>query len=113
MELKLKNPMTAVALSSLVPGLGHVYLGEKKKAVGFFGGVAGGVGFGQVMSHQGDIQDTSFRVYAGWITQRSNSLKESTAVHTWYDFTLMAASTLARGLASIGGQRHIALSFTF
>lgn len=35
---------------------------------------------------------TAMGTYMGWISQNNNSLKECTALHSWYDFILFAAS---------------------
>ncbi len=38
---------------------------------------------------------TGMGAYFGWLTYKNRSLKESVALHTWYDFTLLAAGFLA------------------
>ncbi len=38
---------------------------------------------------------TAFGSYFGWLTLKNQSLKESVAVHAWYDFVLFLASSLA------------------
>lgn len=35
---------------------------------------------------------TSMGAYFGWMTYKNNSIQESVALHTWYDFVLFAAS---------------------
>jgi membrane protease YdiL (CAAX protease family) len=45
---------------------------------------------------------TAFGGYFGWLTHKNNSLKESVAVHTWYDFVLFAAAALATQTAATG-----------
>ncbi|MES2273987.1 MAG: CPBP family intramembrane glutamic endopeptidase [Chlamydiota bacterium] len=44
---------------------------------------------------------TTFGAYFGWLTYKNHSLQESTALHTWYDFVLFAASALATHAAAI------------
>lgn len=38
---------------------------------------------------------TGIGAYCGWLTHVNRSLQESVALHTWYDFTLFLAGTLA------------------
>ncbi|MDN3505285.1 MAG: CPBP family intramembrane metalloprotease [Rhabdochlamydiaceae bacterium] len=40
---------------------------------------------------------TSFGAYFGWLAQKNNSLKESVAVHAWYDFAIFLTSAIASG----------------
>ncbi len=42
---------------------------------------------------------TGIGVYLGWLTQKTGSLKESVAVHAWYDFTLFSAAAIAQSAA--------------
>lgn len=42
---------------------------------------------------------TAIGGYLGWLTQKNGSLKESVAVHTWYDFALFSASAIAQSAA--------------
>ena len=46
----------------------------------------------------------AFGVYAGWLTHKFHSLQESTAAHTWIDFTLFLAEALSR--SSIQGKNY-------
>jgi len=55
---------------------------------------------------------TSFGAYMGWLTYKNRSLKESVALHAWYDFVLMSAGALA-SKAAIGGKTHISHSWEF
>lgn len=55
---------------------------------------------------------TSLGAYFGWLTHKNHSLKESVAVHTWYDFVLFAADALA-SQAVVGGPKQFSLSFSF
>lgn len=45
---------------------------------------------------------TGLGAYFGYLTHKSGSLKESVAVHTWYDFALMASQALMSYSASTG-----------
>ncbi len=45
---------------------------------------------------------TGLGAYFGYLTHKSGSLKESVAVHTWYDFILMASDALISYSASTG-----------
>ncbi len=45
---------------------------------------------------------TGMGAYFGWITYKNRSLQESVAIHTWYDFVLLAASSLANHAAATG-----------
>ncbi len=55
---------------------------------------------------------TSMGGYFSLLTYKNNSLQESVALHTWYDFTLMSLATLATQSASVGKPRF-AISFAF
>lgn len=54
---------------------------------------------------------TSLGAYMGWLTYKNNSLKESVAVHAWYDFALFLTKAFAQ--ASIGEPTHFCYGFTF
>lgn len=54
----------------------------------------------------------SLGAYMGWLTYKNRSLKESVALHAWYDFTLLCGSVLAT-TASIGERRYISHSWEF
>ncbi len=45
---------------------------------------------------------TALGAYFGWLTYKNNSLQESVAIHSWYDFTLFAISSLATQTAATG-----------
>ena len=45
---------------------------------------------------------TSFGVYFGWLTHKNNSLQESVALHTWYDFIIFTVSSLDTQAAGTG-----------
>jgi membrane protease YdiL (CAAX protease family) len=38
---------------------------------------------------------TASGIYDGWLTYKNCSLKESVALHVWYDFIILGLSTLA------------------
>jgi hypothetical protein len=54
----------------------------------------------------------AFGAYMGWLTHDNRSLKESVAVHTWYDFTLFALSAFGAPSAMIS-KPSFALRFEF
>lgn len=55
---------------------------------------------------------TGFGAYAGWLTYKNHSLKESVALHAWYDFALMSMTVLA-STAAIGRETYISHSWEF
>lgn len=55
---------------------------------------------------------TTFGAYFGWLTYKNHSLKESVAIHAWYDFTLFLAAYSAASTAAIG-KPTFAFSFSF
>lgn len=55
---------------------------------------------------------TALGVYCGWLTHKNHSLKESVALHTWYDFTIFALSTFANQ-AMIKGPTGFSISIPF
>jgi len=50
-------------------------------------------------------------VYFGWLAHKNTSLKESVAVHTWYDFALFAMSAAAG--ASLMGSKGASITLPF
>lgn len=44
---------------------------------------------------------TAMGAYFGWLTYKNRSLKESVAVHAWYDFTLLALTVVASQAAVV------------
>lgn len=54
---------------------------------------------------------TSFGLYFGWMTYRNQSLQESVALHSWYDFILFSATALTE--ASVFGETNFRYSFSF
>ncbi len=55
---------------------------------------------------------TTFGVYFGWLTYKNHSLKESVALHTWYDFILFLAGSLATP-SILNKHPNFAVSFSF
>lgn len=51
--------------------------------------------------------------YCGWLTYKNRSLKESVALHVWYDFALMAASALVTQLSSTSKNKGFAFTTSF
>lgn len=51
--------------------------------------------------------------YCGWLTYKNRSLRQSVALHVWYDFALMAASALATQVASTSKNKGFAFSIPF
>jgi membrane protease YdiL (CAAX protease family) len=43
---------------------------------------------------------TGMGAYFGWVTEKNHSLRESVALHSWYDFTLFAAVAMASQAAT-------------
>ena len=55
---------------------------------------------------------TLLGVFDGWLTYKNHSLKESVALHTWYDFILFTLGSIA-GEAAITGRADFALAIPF
>ena len=55
---------------------------------------------------------TTLGGYMGWMTYKNRSLKESVALHAWYDFTLMCLGAFSTQ-AAIGGPTHLFHAFDF
>jgi membrane protease YdiL (CAAX protease family) len=53
---------------------------------------------------------TALGGYMGWLTHKNHSLKESVALHTWYDFVLFAASIWADRAAGMRAPQHFSMS---
>ncbi len=53
-----------------------------------------------------------FGTYFSWLTYKNNSLQESVAVHSWYDFALFSISSIA-AKAAIGARPEFNFSFSF
>lgn len=58
---------------------------------------------------------SAFGAYLGWMTHKYRSLKESVALHCWYDFTLFACTALAKSTpkAATGRPSIFAISIPF
>ena len=96
------NPWAGIALSSLVFGAAHI-----PNALMF------------APQHQWRYYTfsvpfiTGMGAYFGWLTNKNHSLKESVAIHVWYDFVLFAASALAHQSASIHRPQSFAMTIPF
>lgn len=55
---------------------------------------------------------TLFGAYFGWLTYKNHSLKESVALHTWYDALIFGVSALANR-AMISGRTEFAVAIPF
>lgn len=55
---------------------------------------------------------TGFGLYLGWLTHKNHSLKESVALHTWYDLVALTAGVLA-SRAAITGRSEFAIAIPF
>lgn len=78
------NPMAGLALSSLAFGAAHIpnaLVLEKEDQWRYYT-------FSLPMI-------TALGAYCGWMTQKNHSLKESVALHMWYDFIVFSAAALA------------------
>ncbi len=51
-------------------------------------------------------------IYDGWLTYKNHSLKESVAIHTWYDFILFTISSLA-SQTIVKGRAEFAMAIPF
>ncbi len=98
---ELSNPTTGIVLSSLIFGAMHIpnalAFPEKDRASYYTYSIP---------------LITSIGGYLGWLTHKTNSLKQGTAVHAWYDFTLFAITAAATSKASIV-KPSFAYSFSF
>lgn len=55
---------------------------------------------------------TTLGAYFGWITHKNHSLKESVALHAWYDFVVFAASsTMSKAAIDTPAVFHYSTSF--
>ncbi len=67
-ELPRKSPFWAVTLSGMVPGLGHVYLGDMRTAGGLFTGTGAGVGLFATPQLNGSVRFSSLiAAQSAWI----------------------------------------------
>lgn len=85
------NPLAGIILSSLAFGAAHIPNAQsfssanKRRYYTFSLPLITGIG-----------------AYCGWLTHKNRSLKESVAMHTWYDFVLFSLSALAEQSAATG-----------
>jgi len=95
------TPWGGIALSSLLFGAVHIPNGmalEPQNRRGYYTFIVPLI--------------TAFGAYEGWVTYKNHSLRESVALHTWYDFVLFTISSLA-GQAAITGHADFAISIPF
>ena len=55
-----KSPLISVGLSSLIPGLGHAYLGDTRTALGLFGGTCTGISVAVMSAMSGGANHPGF-----------------------------------------------------
>lgn len=55
---------------------------------------------------------TTIGAYFGWVTQKNHSLKESVALHSWYDFLLFAATALVEKQTTASTTRPRSFAFS-
>lgn len=94
------NPTTGIVLSSLLFGAAHIpnaFLLPGEYRSRYFS-------FSLPMITLGGA-------YMGWLTHKNHSLKESVAMHMWYDFIIFSAGALAAKAAIGSGQFSCQFSF--
>ncbi|HSX13315.1 MAG TPA: CPBP family intramembrane glutamic endopeptidase [Chlamydiales bacterium] len=95
------NPMAGLAISSLAFGAAHIPNAQALEK-----------------EHQWRYYSfslpliTALGAYCGWMTQQNHSLKESVALHMWYDFILFSIDAMTTEKASIGPKQY-AISIPF
>ncbi len=57
-----KSPLISVGLSSLIPGLGHAYLGDTRTALGLFGGTCAGISAAVMSLMSGGVEHPAFNL---------------------------------------------------
>jgi membrane protease YdiL (CAAX protease family) len=95
------TPWGGIVLSSLVFGLAHVPNAwdlEPQERRGYYTIVV------PLIAASG--------IYDGWLAYKNHSLKESVAIHTWYDFVLFTMGSLA-SQAAIRGRSEFAVAIAF
>jgi membrane protease YdiL (CAAX protease family) len=95
------TPWGGIVLSSLVFGLAHVPNAwdlEPQERRGYYTIVV------PLIAASG--------IYDGWLAYKNHSLKESVAIHTWYDFVLFTIGSLA-SQAVIQGRSEFAVAIPF
>jgi len=97
------NPWAGIITSSLLFGAVHI---PNARAFGLSGK--------EEMRYYTTVipMISAFGAYFGWLTYKNCSLKESTAVHSWYDFTLFLAASSASSSLAIG-KPTLSFSFAF
>ena len=96
------NPWGAIAASSIVFGGAHIYnasgmsLEDRSRYYTFSIPLI-----------------TTLGAYFGWLTYKNHSLKESVAIHSWYDFILFSAAALSAQSSSIKVPARAYISFSF
>lgn len=57
---------------------------------------------------------TGLGAYLGWLTQKNHSLKESVALHMWYDFIIFSTEVIASKYSKASmGPSHFSMAFSF
>lgn len=95
------SPWGGILLSSAIFGLAHVPNAwdlDPKERRGYYTSIV------PLIALSG--------IYDGWLTQKNHSLKESVAIHAWYDFILFTIGALASD-AVIKGRPEFAMTFSF
>ncbi len=95
------SPAAAIITSSIVFGAAHVNNAQQLDETDRWRYLAFGIPF-----------ITSFGGYFGWLTHKNRSLKESVALHSWYDFILFTGMAIA-GPSAATGHPEFAIAFNF
>ena len=95
------SPTAAIINSSLLFGAAHIGNAARLEAKDQWRYYAFGLPF-----------ITAFGGYFGWLTHKNRSLKESVAIHSWYDFILFTGMAFA-GPSAMAGKPEFAFAFTF
>jgi len=94
------GPWTGIILSSIAFGAAHIpnaQLLEKEDQMRYYTYIL------PYLSSMG--------AYLGWLTYKNQSLKESVAIHAWYDFAIFLGSSIASSAAI--GKPNFSLSVSF
>jgi len=95
------SPTGGIILSSILFGLSHIpnaLLLEPEERMSYYTAIIPYI--------------TAFGGYFGWLSYKNTSLKETVAIHAWYDFLLLAASYSVAQSASVGKPR-VGFSLSF
>ena len=95
------SPTAAIINSSILCGAAHIGNAARLEAKDQWRYYAFGLPF-----------ITAFGGYFGWLTHKNRSLKESVAIHSWYDFILFSGMAFA-GPSAMAGKPEFAFAFTF